>query len=448
MAINWDTHWEERREPQENSEGRTSYERDYARVVHSASFRRLQAKTQVLGVGDSDFYRTRLTHSMEVSQIGAAITKKLYRKSPEGCEIRSILPPPMLMRTICLSHDLGHPPFGHGGEVALNRCMLGHGGFEGNGQTLRIMARLEPYHQTYGMNLTRRSLLGVLKYPAPHNKVVVPEAYPKEANSSVSVFEAGPFKPPKCYFDDEIEVVNWVAEGLTDWEKFSTEFEPLDPTKVKHRKPVHKSLDTSIMEIADDIAYGIHDLEDGISLKLIVRDDLATDKVKEWLAPFVDAHHDNDHQSFIEQLFSSKTHERKNVIGSLVGYCIKHVDVAEPLSDFEHPLLAYRAKLAEPAWPVREALQKVVIAKVIRSTTVQQLEFKGQKIVTELFHAFQTDPKRLLPTRDASNYGDASDDKQKLRIICDYIAGMTDEYATKRYEQLFTPRAGSVFDRL
>ncbi len=331
--VDWDRHWQERREPQDNSEGRTSYERDYARVVHSASFRRLQAKTQVLGVGDSDFYRTRLTHSMEVSQIGAAITKKLYRGAPQGTEIRSILPPPMLMRTICLSHDLGHPPFGHGGEVALNRCMLGHGGFEGNGQTLRIMARLEPYHATYGMNLTRRSLLGVLKYPAPHNKVLVPEAYPKEAHSSVSVFEAGPFKPPKCYFDDEIEVVNWIAEGLADWDTFSTEFKPPDPIEKKHRKPVHKSLDTSIMEIADDIAYGIHDLEDGISLKLIVSDDLEAKEVRERLAPFVVVHHGGDHESFIAQLFSSRTHERKKVIGSLVGFCIQHVEVAKRLSD-------------------------------------------------------------------------------------------------------------------
>lgn len=447
MTVDWENHWQERREPQDNSEGRTSYERDYARVVHSASFRRLQAKTQVLGVGDSDFYRTRLTHSMEVSQIGAAITKKLYRQAPEGSEIRSILPPPMLMRTICLSHDLGHPPFGHGGEVALNRCMLGHGGFEGNGQTLRIMARLEPYHPTYGMNLTRRSLLGVLKYPAPHNKVVVAEAYPDKANASESVFKAKPFKPPKCYFDDEIEVVNWIAEGLADWDKFSTEFDPPDPIKKKHRKPVHKSLDTSIMEIADDIAYGIHDLEDGISLKLIVREDLETNVVRESLAPFVMAHHDNDHGNFVQQLFSGKTHERKQVIGTLVGYCIQHVIVADRLSNFQHPSLAYRARLTEPARAVREALQDVVMSKVVGSTTVQQLEFKGQKIVTELFHAFQTDPQRLLPTRDAASYEEAPDDR-KLRVICDHIAGMTDEYATKRYEQLFTPRAGSVFDRL
>ena len=148
------TYWEERRDGGVTKDGRTPYERDYARVVHSAAFRRLQAKTQVLGVGDSDFYRTRLTHSMEVSQIGEGIARRFIKDAKGDADTLAVLPDPILIRTICLAHDLGHPPFGHGGEIALNRCMIEHGGFEGNGQTLRIMTLIEPYHETLGMNLS------------------------------------------------------------------------------------------------------------------------------------------------------------------------------------------------------------------------------------------------------------------------------------------------------
>ena len=167
-----DEFWEERMGDVANEDGRSAYERDYARVVHSSAFRRLQAKTQVLGVGDSDFYRTRLTHSMEVSQIGESIARRFIKCVEDKKELRAVLPDPILIRTICLAHDLGHPPFGHGGEIALNRCMIDHGGFEGNGQTLRILASIEPYTEKHGMNLSRRSLLGVLKYPAPLSAVV------------------------------------------------------------------------------------------------------------------------------------------------------------------------------------------------------------------------------------------------------------------------------------
>jgi len=263
------TYWEERRDGGVTKDGRTAYERDYARVVHSAAFRRLQSKTQVLGVGDSDFYRTRLTHSMEVSQIGEGIARRFKSDAVKGTPSYDILPDPILIRTICLAHDLGHPPFGHGGEIALNRCMINHGGFEGNGQTLRIMTLIEPYHQTLGMNLSRRSLLGVLKYPAPLSAVANNKQYKNADASASSVFKAKPFKPPKCYLDSEIDVVNWIAKDLSDWPRISGEFK--FQGEAKHKKTLHRALDTSIMEIADDIAYGVHDLEDAIGLGLIDR---------------------------------------------------------------------------------------------------------------------------------------------------------------------------------
>ena len=140
----------------------TPYQIDRARIIHSASFRRLQAKTQILGIGDSDFYRTRLTHSLEVAQLGFGITESLKAKFKFDEEKLDLLPSQNAIESICLAHDIGHPAFGHGGEVALNYCMINDGGFEGNGQTLRIVTKLAEYTPNNGMNLTRRTLLGLI----------------------------------------------------------------------------------------------------------------------------------------------------------------------------------------------------------------------------------------------------------------------------------------------
>jgi dGTPase len=154
--------------PQQAEDAREWADVDYSRVVHSASFRRLQGKTQILNLGDSDFYRTRLTHSLEVAQIAGSVTRQL-RVSNVGHPAVNHLPDLSLIQAVGLTHDLGHPPFGHGGEVALNYCMrerkglpLNQSGFEGNGQTLRILTKLEKFSERAGANLARRTLLGVL----------------------------------------------------------------------------------------------------------------------------------------------------------------------------------------------------------------------------------------------------------------------------------------------
>ncbi len=458
---------------------RIQYERDYARVVHSASFRRLQAKTQVLGVGEGDFYRTRLTHSMEVSQIGVSITKKLYREAENAGETEKmeILPDPTLMATICLAHDLGHPPFGHGGEVALNRCMLRYGGFEGNGQTLRIVTSLERYYEKGGMNLTKRAVLGVIKYPAPYSKVVdwgLPglggkpttpvcekkdEPYPTDRPVS-SMFIADHFKPPKCYLDEEHEefVLKWVSTGLeSDWEKLSTVF-PTDPGK-KHPKPKFMSLDASIMEMADDIAYGIHDLEDAIGLKFIDMerflvwfggiDKDSGKKRRDLLAPYLATRDKDDFLDFAENLFRKGTHVRKSEISRMVGHFVERSELVKDVEPgFNHGIFRWQAVPKVEDKGAMRVLKGVVADLMVKSTSVQQLEFKGQKIVTELFEAFATDPKRLLDPRDYGKTIQGGGDTPTPRVICDYISGMTDDYATKRYQQLFAPRVGSVFDRL
>ena len=479
MPIEDDPFWTQRLYDDKPKDYRTAYERDYARVVHSASFRRLQAKTQVLGVGESDFYRTRLTHSMEVSQIGVSITKKLYRKAEESTDTErmKILPDPMLMSTICLAHDLGHPPFGHGGEVALNRCMLRYGGFEGNGQTLRIITKLERYHEKGGMNLTKRAILGVIKYPAPYSKVVnwgleglggqpaapIPEkpgvTYSTDLPPS-TLFVADYFKPPKCYLDTEHDnpVLSWVRNGLeSDWERLSEVFPSSDPKK--HPKPKHMSLDTSIMEMADDIAYGVHDLEDAIGLKLINfesfldwfgrTDKQSEQKRSELLRPYLEQHHSGDIEAFANRLFKDGTHVRKTEISRLVGYFVDGSRLEKDVvPGFEHDIFRWKVIPRDEDEGAMRVLKGVVADLMVRSTTVQQLEFKGQKIVTELFAAFATDPKRLLDPRDFEKTVQDVGDIATPRVICDYIAGMTDDYATTRYQQLFSPRVGSVFDRL
>ena len=487
--------WDERQHTEDAKPGyRTPFERDYARIIHSASFRRLQAKTQVLGVGEADFYRTRLTHTLEVSQIGVSITKKLYREAEETLKLGGsasdiakekldILPDPMIMSSICLAHDLGHPPFGHGGEVALNRCMLPYGGFEGNGQTLRIITKLDRYHEKGGMNLTRRTVLGTIKYPVRFTDAVnwnleglggKPNPSAMEAKSEnfstaippSSVFVANYFKPPKCYLDDEHEdvVFGWVRTGLeSDWEQLSKTFD-LKPGK-KHPKTKFMSLDTSIMELADDIAYGVHDLEDAIGLRLINVDnfwdwlhdfdeDTGSKRVN-LLLPYLNEHHDGKIQELANSLFRRKSHERKREISRIVGFFVDAVVLEkdqhtklEDLPSFNQSIFRWKAVLPTAHEEALRILKGLVADLVVKSTQVQQLEFKGQKIVTELFQAFATDPERLLDPRDYRKTIQGGGANTTPRVICDYIAGMTDEYATKRYQQLFEPRVGSVFDRL
>src|SRR5688572_31103284 len=181
------------------SEVRTDYERDRARLIHSAAFRRLQGKTQVMGVGEGDFHRTRLTHSIECAQVGSGLLDQLLRSQgsvPD--DLKKWMPPRALVEASCFAHDLGHPPFGHAGEQSLFREMRQHGGFEGNAHTLRVIARLEKYNAAdWGINPTRRLILGVLKYPA---------CYSTFEFTNEEKFQ---WKPPKCYFDEESEIVAW-----------------------------------------------------------------------------------------------------------------------------------------------------------------------------------------------------------------------------------------------
>jgi dGTPase len=181
------------------------------------------------------------------------------------------LPDPNLIETIALAHDIGHPPFGHGGEVALNYALRDAGGFEGNGQTLRLLSCLEAYQEGFGLDLTRRSLLGVLKYPAQYEavcRIVLPRGL-----TQLAQLRRDDWKPPKCYMRTEAGLVAWILEPFTESDKRRFIELDFDPSEEKHGKTKHRSFDTTIMELSDDIAYGVHDLEDAISLKMISKED-------------------------------------------------------------------------------------------------------------------------------------------------------------------------------
>lgn len=422
---------------------------DYARVIHSASFRRLQGKTQILNLGDSDFYRTRLTHSLEVAQIAGGLVRQLEKSFP-GHPATAVLPERSQIQAIACAHDLGHPPFGHGGEVALNYCMRAAGGFEGNGQTLRLLARLEAFSANAGANLSRRSMLGVLKYPAPLSALRNPEITPRLQTglSAVQTIDLPASTPPKGYLECEADVVDWIMAPLSDADRSA--FTAHEARAHKHARTLHKSFDCSIMDLADDIAYGVHDLEDAIALRLVTPEQFREQVRPETCASFIEARREkapaesNDpYEAMVDGLFGGGD-SRKRWISRLVGHLITAVVFVER-PEFEEPLLRWRVSVPEGPAEVLKALKDFVMREVIRSPSVQHLEFKGQSMVVSVFEALASDPERLLP-RDA--YARYMQMNGELRVISDFVAGMTDTYLLRTYERLFAPRMGSVFDRL
>ena len=469
--------WEERPggQAERTDDERNQFDTDYARIVHCAAFRRLQSKTQTLNLGDGDFYRTRLTHSLEVAQIAGGIVKSLAenRQRIDAETLCRLLPDHSLIQAISLAHDLGHPPFGHGGEVALNYCMRDNGGFEGNGQTFRILSKLEtfaaPYSDTpplpvrHSNGLTRRTLLGVLKYPVPYQSAVEHKLragrYP-QLNKNLETVNAvvrAMSKPPKCYLDSEADEVNWVLKPLSPGGRET--FAATD----ENGATLYKSFDCSIMDIADDIAYGVHDLEDAIVHDLISKDRFRERIPEDKYLPFAEEAKRrlskaesggascDSYTSCVEGLFGAggerenKVH-RKRCIGSLIHCFLASMDIEESTGfSKEHSLFRYKVRLNRESREFLDSLQDLIMEEVIRSPRVQHLEFKGQQMVVAVFEALQSDPKSLL-TPDAFERYDESG--EGVRAICDYVAGMTDNYLLKTYERLFSPRMGSIFDKL
>lgn len=410
--------FEERRGQEQDVAWESPFSKDRSRIIHSFTFRRLQGKTQVFGVGEGDFHRTRLTHSLEVAEISSMITKCLKSKC-SAVEVK-LLPSQDCIEAIGLAHDLGHPPFGHNGEAVLNRCMQEDGGFEGNGQTLRILSRLDSVVKKSGLNLTRRVLLGVLKYPTSYSVV---------RNKEVTG------KPPKCYMESESNIIKWIMEPFSEGDQ--VRLQSFTPAKEnKHGKAKFHSFDTSIMELGDDISYGTHDLEDAISLGLIHKQDF-DEIIAEVDLEGVDL------RGIIDGLFGQFAAERKNALNKLILLFVEAISITKD-EGFDHPLLKHHVVMEKKHKELLDCFKAITIEKLVSTQNVKTIEYKGKIIIEKIFEALAEQPESLLPKVQASIYSSTKD----KRVICDYIAGMTDEYASRFYERLFIPSKGSIFERI
>lgn len=449
MDANWKKKWQARfddSQSQRQEESRNPFEIDRCRVIHSAGFRRLQAKTQIFGIRESSFHRTRLTHSIEVASVSSGVLSRLVHDNPDN----EYLPNQDLIFTIGLLHDIGHPPFGHGGETALNYMMRNEkdGGFEGNGQSIRLVTKLE------NLRLSRRTLLGILKYPISYSDVgktyVGPEKY--EKNRIVPMNE---FEPPKCYLDTEKPVINWIHDALSENDKQILKSK-IEEAKSNPDLKLPRSLDCSIMDIADDIAYSVHDLEDAVTLKIIDRDrffnyrehyfeknpqsKFIIQKVEaQALAEFHEHHNEDlkEQTDIIDLLFHPSERIRKSAIGTLVYLCVKNAKIIEG-SDFDEPLLRFNAILEEDTAIYIDYLKKFIRKHVVNSKQNMTIVYGGMLTIMRIFEALDSNKSILLDDK----YQDSS------RGVCDYIASMTDEDAYKMHERLFGFNTRSIFEVL
>lgn len=408
-----------------SDEERNDFERDRSRVIHSAAFRRLQGKTQVFATGEGDFFRTRLTHSLEVAQISKGLALRLGANTD-------------LVETISLIHDIGHPPFGHAGEEELKQLMETHGGFEANAQNLRILTRLENKSEEYeGLNLTRAVIDGQLKYK---------DVYEKDRK--------------KFIYEEDSWIVDWV--GLQ--------------TGAENAK--RRSFECQIMDWADEVAYAVHDLEDGIRARYIDiftfnegnegptisciikevsekfnRQDVAD--IYRSLRDFIFEQYPDFRPAgtgFIRNLEKQKS-DRKRLTSSLISRYIKCTDrksVEQGLDSEVTQRYSYKVVI-----PVEKQIEVSLINKFIEkyvfmSPQVLTLEAKGRHIIRCLFLKYMQgkNAERLLPQDWQIYVRNADSETCKARVITDYISGMTDNYAQETYARLFLPNRGSIYDIL
>jgi len=405
---------------------RTPFQIDRDRVLHTPTFRRLQNKTQVFWSGEYDFYRTRLTHSLEVAQIGKSICYWL-KSRPESGLADDFFIDPDLVEAICLSHDLGHPPFGHAGEKTLNHLMAEHGGFEGNAQTLRLLSERIFSAKRTGMNPTRAFLDGVLKYKTLWTEL-------KKDDGS----------RPKNHFiyDHQHVELDWAMGG----NDFPIELEP-GPTRDSF-----KSIECQIMDWADDTAYSLNDLSDSVRAGF-----LNIEKIESWA--------NKRGESFETGTPLGKLIEairRRAVdpfVGSRIGKYIQAARLETDVNFLSGLTNRYRYRLTvDPEIKAESALfKKLAFEVVFLSPQLKQLEHKGSRMLRQLWDVLgeryitkngKIDGQdfQLLPADTAAEIEAGADEAARARLICDFLAGMTDGYAARTYKRLFMPDFGSIGD--
>ena len=390
---------------------RSVFHQDRDRIMFTFTFRRLQAKTQVFQAGEYDFYRTRLTHSMEVANIAKSLAVWLRTKNA-AVQIDADL-----LEAICLAHDIGHPPFGHSGERVLNALMENYGGFEGNAQTLRILTRTI-YNRgagRSGMSPSRALLDGVLKYKRLHRDRA------GEKNHFI--------------YDDQADVLEFCF-GTPDL-KASLSGEAAND---------FKSLECQIMDQADDIAYSCFDIVDGAKARF-----LTADRLTAWSADQkLDALQNQQLNELLAMMKSGKLESKMNgIIGELIQGT--SLAAAENFMSARTNRHAY-GLVIDPAGKSRIRLHKALCRELIfGSSALQQIEFKGGHVLRELGDALfqnylnETDKPLLLVPNELHHAVCALETKPaRARLLCDHLSGMTDAYALRSYKRLFDPDYGSI----
>lgn len=347
--------------PEAESASRMAFERDRDRVLHTTAFRRLEYKTQVFVFYEGDHYRTRLTHTLEVAQIGRSLARTLGANQD-------------LTEAICLGHDLGHPPFGHAGEHALNALMSDHGGFNHNTQSYRIVSELEKRYADFaGLNLTYETRAGMIKHETDYDQS-----------------DASDYEPEK-----------------------------------------RASLEAQIANLADEIAYNAHDLEDGLRASLFTPNDLA--ELAIW----------QDLKELVGWRGSFTPLTRDEIIRELIGLAMSDV-----LAHTSHKIEQHKVQTPEQLqllpenvvgytsdfYPKVRALKKFLFERMYHHYRLVRMQQKAERFISELFHAYIKEPK-MLPTETQQQL----EHKSRHRVVTDYIAGMTDRYALDEWEKLFTP---------
>ena len=403
---------------------RTPFQIDRDRVLHTPTFRRLQNKTQVFWSGEYDFYRTRLTHSLEVAQIGKSISAWLLRM--EGSPLSETFHIDAdLIEAICLSHDLGHPPFGHAGERTLNHLMAAHGGFEGNAQTLRLLTERIFSAKHTGMDPSRAFLDGILKYKTLWSELG------REG------------KPPKNHFiyDTQHRFLDW-ALGGNDF--------PSELTPGKERD-AFKSIECQIMDWADDTAYSLNDLSDSIRAGF-----LHVEKIEAWAQ--MNGAGCSEGTPLGELIHAIRKRRVDPFIGKRIGSYIRSTRLEQDSNFLSGTSNRYKYRLViDPATKAESALfKKLAFDVVFLSPQLKQLEHKGSRMLRQLWEVLETryvngeridgQDFQLLPAETVTEIEASGDAAVRARLVCDYLAGMTDGYAARTYKRLFSPDFGSIND--
>ncbi|RBI83842.1 deoxyguanosinetriphosphate triphosphohydrolase [Rhodosalinus halophilus] len=366
-----------RRTPEAESALRSAFQRDRDRIIHSSAFRRLKHKTQVFVEHEGDYFRTRLTHTLEVAQVARTIARAL------GLDFD-------LAEAVALAHDLGHTPFGHTGEDALDALMAPYGGFDHNAQAVRIVTRLERHYASFdGLNLTWEALEGIAK----HNGPVV-----------------GPGRPPLPYALADYDAEHDLELGT------------------------HSGLEAQVAALSDDIAYNHHDLHDGLRAELFTLDGIAE-------LPLIDGC-----VAEVDRLWPGlDSHRRRHeALRRFFGILVEDV-VAETrarLAELEPRRVEdirhaghMMVRFSDSVWRDIQTIRRFLFERMYRAPRVVEMRAAVTGVVNDLFPLYMDDP-RLLPERWQSDVAAAEGDTALARIVADYIAGMTDRFALQQHERL------------